>query len=56
MIYKDIYKQGTDPADGSLTTKLMRLGYDSNTLYVYEVLVVDEKEELKQGNEKPKKI
>jgi len=29
MLYKDTYKEGTDPADGSPTTKLMRLGYDS---------------------------
>lgn len=46
MIYKDIYKDSTDPTTGSPTTKLIRLGYDSSTLYVYEVLIVDEKEEL----------
>ena len=53
MIYKDIHKDSIDPTDGSPTTKLMRLGYDSNTLYVYEVLIVDEKEELILGMVQP---
>jgi len=46
MIYKDIYKNGTDPATGDPVSKLIRLGYEGTTLYVYEVVVVNEQEEL----------